>query len=65
MAAVDIENTNDTKSHLLPYCNGLRIFKWIGLPLKINLTDEHEVKFEDSLRFVRCALEIGKNCYAR
>ena len=61
MAAVDIENTNDSKSHFLPYCNGLKIFKFLGLPLKIDITDEQEVKFEDRLRFLRCGLEIGKN----
>ena len=61
MPTVDIERACDTKSHFLPYCNGLRFFKLLGLPLKIDITDEKEVKFEDRLRFVRCGLEIGKN----
>ena len=61
MTAVGIENNNEIKSHFLPYCKGLRLFKLLGLPLKIDLTDEHVVKFEDRLRFVKCGLEIGKN----
>lgn len=62
MARVDLEDTGDTKSPFLPYCKGLRLFKVLGLPLKIVLTDEKEVKFEDRLRFFKCGLEIGKNC---
>ena len=61
MTTVVIESSNEAKSHFQPYCKGLRLSKLLGLPLKIDLTHEKEVKFEDRLRFVKCGLEIGKN----
>ena len=50
-----------TTSHHLwdPYVKGLRIFKALGLPLKITVTEGHIV-FEDHLRFLKFGVIMGK-----
>ena len=43
-----------------PYIKGLRIFKALGLPLKITVTEGNKIVFEDHLRFLKFGCIIGK-----
>ena len=43
-----------------PYIKGLRLFKALGLPLKITVTEGNKILFEDHLRFLKFGAILGK-----
>ena len=48
------------KSIMRPYCKGLRLVKWAGLPLKFTDTENASIHFEDHLRWVKCLVVLSK-----
>ena len=48
------------QSVMRPYCKGLRLVKWAGLPLKITYTEDSAITFRDHLRWVKCVIVFGK-----
>ena len=51
-----------TTSHHIwdPYVKGLRIFKVLGLPLKITVTEGNKIVFDDHLRILKFGAIMGK-----
>ena len=48
------------KSVMRPYCKGLRLVKWAGLPLKFTDAEDTAITFRDHLRWVKCIVIFGK-----
>ena len=42
---------------MLPYCNGLKIFKILGLPLTVHV--DKDIKFEEKHRALKCCFTYG------
>ena len=42
-----------------PFIKGLGIFKALGLPLKITVTERNKIVFEDHLRFLKFGSILG------
>ena len=49
-----------TTNAMKPFCEGLRILKLFGLPLKISERDDGSIIFKDSLRWIKCGTILCK-----
>ena len=55
--------TERPSSVMEPYRKGLRLVKFLGLPMKIKLSADGNITFEDHLRLVKCSCASGNTNY--
>ena len=55
----DSPKTERPSSVMEPYRKGLRLVKFLGLPMKIKLSADGNITFEDHLWLVKCSCASG------